>query len=180
MKDEASLEGALGAMRMAPCPHCRRTGALIGHGSLRGYTERGSEILLRGRRVFCSNRGRRFGCGRTFSLLLATTLAGFVVRTFTLFGFAKTVLDGFSPRAAWLHVCDGAFSLSSAYRLWRRLATAQSALRTQLSRELPAPPSTARHPLAQLLGHLAALLGADGPDPFAAFQDRLQRGLFAQ
>jgi MSHA biogenesis protein MshM len=38
---------------------------------LRGYAERASELVFRGRRVFCSNRGQRLGCGRTFSVLLS-------------------------------------------------------------------------------------------------------------
>jgi hypothetical protein len=37
----------------------RLRGTLIGHGLLRGYAERSSEVVVRGRRVFCSNRGLR-------------------------------------------------------------------------------------------------------------------------
>jgi hypothetical protein len=153
---------------------------LIGHGFLRGYAERGSESLVRGRRLFCSNRGLRPGCGRTFSVKLTTVFAGFVVRTLTLWGFAKAVVGGLTRRAAWLR--EGALSLSSGYRLWRRLCAAQSALRARLYREAPAPPSTACEPLAQLLAHFGVVVGvgadAETSDPFAGFQLHLQRGLF--
>ncbi len=178
-RDEPALVGVLLGIKLVACPHCRRSGGLIGHGFLRGYAERGSERVVRGRRFFCSNRALRFGCGRTFSVALTTVLAGFVVRTLTLLCFALAVLGGLTRRAAWLGVAGGAFSLSSGYRLWRRLQAAQSALRARLSRETPVPACAAREPLAQLFAHFVAVLGgSDDADLFAAFQARTQRGLF--
>ena len=155
-----------------------RIGALIGHGFLRGYAERGSELEVRGRSFFCSNRSLRWGCGRTFSVALVTVLAGFVVRTLTLFRFAQGVLGGRTRRAAWLCEASGAFSLSSGYRLWRRLQGAQTGLRSWLSREVKAPLCGAREPLAQVLAHFEAVLGEGEPDLFAAFQSHAQRALF--
>jgi hypothetical protein len=163
------------------CPHCNKSGTLIGHGYLRGYAERGQERMVRGRRLFCSDRHRRPGCGRTFSVKLSTVIAGFVVRTLTLFRFASAVLGGLTRRAAWLCAAGGALSLSSGYRLWRRLSAAQSALRARLCREAPAPASSAREPLAQLFAHLAVVgAGVAGTDSdlFATFQLSLERGLF--
>jgi hypothetical protein len=120
------------------------------------------------------------GCGRTFSVKLSTVLSGFVVRTLTLFCFATAVLGGLTRRAAWLTAACGALSLSSGYRLWRRLNTAQSALRARLCREVPAPASTARESLAELVAHLALAAGAAAAtvDVFAAFQERYEQGLF--
>ena len=178
VKDEPALAGVLLGIKLVACPHCRRSGALIGHGFLRGYAERSSGQVVRGRRFFCSNRALRPGCGRTFSVALMTVLGGFVVRTFTLFCFAQAVLSGLTRRAAWLCEASGAFSLSSGYRLWRRIAGAQSALRTRLSREAPAPQCAAREPLARLLAHFAVVLGNDQPDLFTAFQSHLQNTLF--
>jgi hypothetical protein len=182
VNDEPALAAVLDGIKVVACPHCRQTGALIGHGHLRGYSECGSERVVRGRRVFCSNRGRRTGCGRTFSVTLATMLCGFLVRTLTLWNFARAVVGGLSRRAAWLLAAGSALSLTSGYRLWTRLRTAQSALRARLCRVLPAPPSTAREPLAQLFAHLGIVLRAsDAPvtsNLFAVFQERLQCGLF--
>src|SRR5690606_18555411 len=158
---------------------CRQSGTLIGHGFLRGYAERGSGLVVRGRRIFCSNRGKRPGCGRTFSVKLGCVLSGFVVRTLTLWCFVQAVLGGLTLRAAWLVEAAGALSLSSGYRLWRRLSAAQSALRVRLCREAPAPASTAREPLAQLVQHLAVAIGDSGEtDLFAAYQSHLGQGLF--
>ncbi len=150
---------------------------MIGHGFLRGYGERGSEVVVRGRRVFCSNRGQRPGCGQTFSVLLSTMLSGFTVRALTLFCFAKAVLVGLTRRAAWLREARGALPLSSGYRLWRRLHEAQATLRGRLCRVAPPPDSAARAPLAQLLQHLVLVVGASEADPFSALQNKLQQGL---
>ena len=133
--------------------------------------------MLRGRRFFCSNRALRFGCGRTFSVALTDVLCGFVVRTLTLFCFAQAVLAGLTRRAAWLREASGAFSLTSGYRLWRRLQGAQSALRSRLSREAPAPLCAAREPLAQLLAHFALVLGDGESELFAAYQAQVQSAL---
>lgn len=163
------------------CPHCKRSGTLIGHGYLRGYAERGQEREVRGRRLFCSDRGRRPGCGRTLSVKLATVVAGFVVRTLTLFRYASAVAFGLTRRAAWLGAAGGALSVSSGYRLWRRLSAAQSALRARLCREAPPPPSSAREPLAAFVAYLALVVGAVATaaehDLFAAFQRHFGWGL---
>jgi hypothetical protein len=65
-------------------------------------------------------------------VVLSTVLPGFVVRTLTLWCFAKPVLGGLTRRAAWLCEVGSALGLSSAYRLWQRLCSAQSALRARL------------------------------------------------
>jgi hypothetical protein len=72
----------------------------------------------------------------------------------------------------------GTLSLSSAYRLWRRLGNAQSALRSRLCSEAPAPGCASRESLAQLVAHLGAVLGDAPIDLLAAYQHRTQRGVF--
>jgi len=164
------------AIKLWACPHCGRTGTLIGHGFLRGYAEWGSTQVVRGRRLFCSDRHRRPGCGRTFSVLMATVLAGFVVRTLMLFRFVEQVLSGLTRKAAWQAVARGALSLSSGYRLWRRLKDEQGALRSRLCRECAPPACDHAEPLAALLGHLRAVVPAAGC-LFAGFQVHFQRDL---
>lgn len=142
--------------------------------------ERGSEVVVRGRRIYCSNRGQRPGCGRTFSVLLSTVLAGFVVRTATLFRFASAVLGGLTRRSAWLSTVAGALSMTSGYRLWHRLHGAQSWLRARLWGEKPAPTCAAREPLAQLWAHASVVVDAAETaetDLLQALQLRLQRGI---
>jgi len=54
-------------LKSVSCPHCRAVDNLNRHGFLRGYAEEGSDRVVRCWRIFCSNRGRRRGCGRTHS-----------------------------------------------------------------------------------------------------------------
>lgn len=105
-------------------------------------------------------------------------ITGSVVGTLTLWCFLQAVLSGLTRRAAWLGVAAGVLSVSSGYRLWRRLCAAQSALRARLSRHAPAPPCTAREPLAQLCAHLRVVVGTGDTDLFSVVQSRLQHGLF--
>ena len=113
-------------------------------------------------------------------MLLSMVLSGFVVRTLTLFCFATAVLGGLTRRAAWLREAQGALSLSSGYRLWRRLSEAQGALRGRLCHVAPPPDSAASEPLAQLLAHLLLVVGQGEADPFSALQNRLQQGLLGR
>src|SRR5207247_1421567 len=57
------------------CPHCKAVGTLIRHGYLRGFDEGNSQRkTIRARRIFCSNRNARPGCGRTFSVWAAAKI----------------------------------------------------------------------------------------------------------
>ena len=177
LANEAELSEASLGIKLWACPHCRRHGTLTRHGFLRGYDERGPGRVLRGRRVFCSNRYRSLGCGRTFSLLLAAVVAGFVVRAPTLFRFALGFTSGLTRKAAWLAACAGAMSLSSGYRLLRRLRNAQSALRTRLCQHCPPPACAHPEPLAALVAHFRAAF-SHAVCPFCDFQAQLCCGLF--
>jgi hypothetical protein len=169
------------AKQMA-CPHCRRQGTLVGHGLLTGYAERGSERVLRGRRLLCSARYSAQGCGRTFSVLLATVVAGFTARTETISALLEQVVAGLSRKAAWERVQSTArdapgLSLRSGYRLWDRLLAAQSTIRAALFDRTPPPASSDARPIAQMLTHLHHVLGDTGC-VLASFQLVMQRGLF--
>lgn len=55
------------------CKHCHQTHQLISHGFIR-KKQVGAAPEAVGKRVFCSNRNRRSGCGRTTQLYLDATL----------------------------------------------------------------------------------------------------------
>jgi len=171
---EEQLDECVRQAKLWPCPRCGRVSALVGHGLLVGYGEDGSFPVKRGRRFFCSNRHRRHGCGRTFSVLLDQVLCGFVVRALTLFDFVVAIVSGLALAAAWKRAAAARFSKTSGYRLWRRLRRAQPDIRGRLSCLSRPPPSTAAEPWAQLLAHLRQELGEQA---FACFQSRLQLDL---
>ena len=180
VRSHDELDEALLGAKLAACPHCGAVGTLNGHGVLSGYDEGGQGRIVRGRRFFCSNRHRRPGCGRTFKVLLAGVLSGFVVTAATLRLFVLSVVAGASRKAAWERVASSgrsALSLRSAYRLWRRLERARPHLATRLCSVQSPPASSAALPMAQLFAHLEAVL-ATAACVFAGFQHRFQTSLF--
>jgi hypothetical protein len=182
VRDRLALEDLLARAKQISCPHCHRAGMLVGHGLLTGYAERGNDREIRGRRLLCSARFRRSGCGRTFSVLIATVVARFTARTPTISALLDAVVSGLSRKAAWegLQQSVGGtpgLSLRSGYRLWDRLVAAQSRIRTALCGLAPPPATTDARPIAQLLAHLRRALGGGGC-VLAAFQFAFQRGVF--
>lgn len=163
--DETELARLTGQAKQWNCPHCGQRGTLNAHGFLRGGAEnRLGKDALRGRRFFCSDRGRRPGCGRTYSVLLAQMLRKVSVRTGGFWRFCRGRLSGLSVLAAW-EEARCAFSPESAYRWWRRWRKAEPTVRTHLFRGREPPGSLS-----------AALTGAYGAvDPLAVFQARAQR-----
>lgn len=148
------------------CPHCGRQGTFNAHGSLLGLAEHGpGKDALRGRRFLCSNRRRRPGCGRTWSVRLGNLLHRFSVRTAQLWRFCLGLLAGLGVPAAWERARNG-FSLESAYRWRRQWQQGELTLRTLLWR--------GREPPGGMAATLSEVYG--GNDPLACFQVREQRG----
>lgn len=178
VRDGSELEVLRRNSKLTACPHCGQIGTLNAHGWLRGYGAKGSARVERGRRFYCSDRFRRAGCGRTFSMLLASFLGGFVVVTETLWSFVTGVLRGLSRKAAWAQAAGTFFAGSTGYRLWRRIQLAQVALRARLCEVSPPPACEDAVPLAQLVQHLRAVAAAEEREcPFAVFQYRFQQHL---
>ena len=149
------------------CPRCGCRGTFNGHGALRGLAQSGpGKDAVRGRRFLCSGRGRRPGCGRTWSVVLATVLRQFSVRTAALWRFCLELLGGLGVPAAWERARTG-FSLESAYRWRRRWRQGEPARRSWLCRGRGPPPE-------DLAKAIVAVCGA--ADPLAVFQQREQRG----
>jgi hypothetical protein len=133
-------------------------GTLNGHDWLRGCEESGpGKDCVRGKRLFCSNRGRRGGCGLTVSVMLGQNLRRFRVRSGPLWTLLRRLMGGASVSRAWegLEKC---FSLESAHRYRRALLRGQHRLRERMSRER-SPPLGAAGELGVLLQHLESVLG---------------------
>jgi hypothetical protein len=148
---------------------------LIRHGVLRGYDEGDSQrMAIRARRVFCSNRHRRSGCGRTFSVWLADTIRRLSVTTHALWRFLQRVVAG-SIAAASRAVADCRRSDRTWQRIWKRFDLGQSKLRTALSACCPPPdqPTASRRSASQVVAHLQAAF-PNAHCPIADFQHSLR------
>ena len=122
--------------------------------------------------MFCSNRGRRGGCGRTFSLLLADVLPRHTFTAAWVWPWLVELLAGLSLKAA-AEKLRLPFALESVYRLRRKLRRRLDDLRARLCREQPPPTSPQSDPLLQTVEHLRAVFAGPGCPP-ATFQLHFQ------
>lgn len=142
----------LSRLKLRPCPHCQSTGNLNAHGYLRGYGE-GSTRIIRGRRIFCSNRGRNKGCGKTHSLTLPSILPSFQFLANILWQFLSLILLGNTMRHAFLK-SFGYINTSRPYSLWKRCTMVQPQIRHRLTLLCHPPPSLQKNPFLQVIEHL--------------------------
>ena len=173
-EDAAHQEQTLAKIKLMKCPVCGCGTYLICNGLLWGNDPHGQGIrrVQRGQRVLCSKRGRRGGCGRSFSIHLADILPRRSIDSHLLSALLKAILDcAGCVHRAWQ---SGArlFSLSRAYRLWREFGLAQSRLRPRLCQCTGPPESNASEPPLQLVAHLRSAFSVS--DPIGAFQAHFQ------
>ena len=172
-RNDAEWMAIVERLKQTPCPHCKAVGTLIRHGFLRGYDESSTRAKTeRARRIFCSNRNARRGCGRTFSVWLADKIRRLGLTSGALWRFLKHAAAG--PVVAAIRTADGHLSDRTWQRIWKRFDQAQCHIRTALSAccsppQLPGAQRPAEHALAHLL---AAFPNA--PCPIAAFQHALR------
>lgn len=171
-RSDAEWHAIAERLKLTPCPHCQVVGALNRHGALAGFDESNPRPTVRARRVFCSNRNARPGCGRTFSVWLADKIRRLNLTTAALGRFLqRAVTDGIG---AAIGAADGQRSERTWWRVWRRFRLGQSAIRTALAGRCPPPELPAEHrPAAHVLAHLHAAF-PDAPCPIAAFQQTLR------
>jgi hypothetical protein len=166
-------------LKQMPCPHCKSVGTLIRHGCLYGFDESSPRReTLRARRIFCSNRNARRGCGRTFSVWLADKIRRLSLTTDALWQFLQVALA--SGILAAGHAVHGRLSDRTWQRIWKRFHHAQSKIRTALCGRCPPPESPPRppsNPTRLTAAHVLAHLQAAFPDahcPIADFQHSMQ------
>ena len=173
-RSEEEVEEVLAKLKTTACPHCKQVGSLIRHGFLRGYDPmhlRGKTV--RARRVFCNNRNRSTGCGRTFSVWIADKIKRLFLTADSLWEFLQQAVRTGNKLQAFQSL-GSRLSDSAAYRIWKRFDKAQSAIRTAL-RSLCRPPQiTSKQPAQLTLAHLRAAFKQHPLDPLGAFQVTLQ------
>lgn len=173
-RDEAEWATLVERLKLTACPHCRVVGMLIRHGVLIGFDDSGDRQTVRARRVFCSNRHRRYGCGRTVSVWFAGKIRRLSLTTRTVWAFLRQAVAGSiaaAVREAKHARCDRTFR-----RVWKRFQRSQSAIRTALLARGP-PPGLAivspRPAAAEVLAHLQTLFPCS-QCPIAAFQSAMR------
>lgn len=111
--------------------------------------------------MFCSDRGRRGGCGRTFALFFASVLPRHSVTAALLARLLVGLLQGAALKSA-AEALRAPFALETFYRLMRRLRRRLDVVRTCLCRQQAAPASGHADALLHTLEHLHAVFPAAG------------------
>jgi len=173
-RDSDDFTAIVERLKQTPCPHCKVVGMLIRHGSLSGFDDSNPRPIVRARRIFCSNRNARRGCGRTFSIWVADKIRRLSMTAGTLWRFLRAAVAG--SIAAARQAADCQRSERTWQRIWKRFDLGQSQIRTALSARCPPPdlPAEPTHrPAAQVLAHLRTAF-PDADCPIAAFQQALR------
>jgi hypothetical protein len=166
-------------LKQMSCPHCKVVGMLIRHSCLYGFDESSPQRkTLRARRIFCSNRNARSGCGRTFSVWLADKIRRLGLTTDALWQFLQYAVAGSMLAAVRAVNCQ--LSDRTLQRIWKRFNQGQSKIRTALRGRCPPPELPPRppvkpacHPAAQVLAHLQIAF-PDAHCPITAFQHTMR------
>jgi hypothetical protein len=172
-RSDEDREAVAERLKLMPCPHCRAVDTLIRHGFLYGFDDSSPpRRTVRARRVFCSNRNARPGCGRTCTVWRADKIRRLSLTTGSLWRFLQRVA-GAGIRAA-IRAADPQRSDRTWHRLWKRFDLGQCKIRTALSRRCPPPDlPAAPRPAAHTLAHLHAAFPA-ALCPIAAFQQTMR------
>ena len=161
-------------LKQIQCPHCKAIGFLILHGFLYGYNESSDEPKnIRGHRIFCSNRKNRNGCGKTFSILFAGLLKNHTVTARSFWNFFKKLLKHINIFRTF-KITQPSFSISSAYRLFKKFSFSQSKIRTNLIQKKPPPAiKNTIAPIIETIMHIKHAFNKNH-NPIESFQNHFQ------
>jgi transposase-like protein len=120
------------------CKHCGQTHQLVSHGFIRKKRAAGDPYPV-GKRVFCSNRHHRTGCGHTMQLYLDSTLRYMHHVGSALVAFVLLLLAGVSITLAYTQATH-AQTPRHAYRWLHRIEAQMSNHRSLLHQPLLAQP----------------------------------------
>jgi len=173
VQSEDAFAGVRLQLKFFPCPSCNRVGCLILHGFLYGYQNKDGGI--RGKRVFCSNRNLRTGCGRSFSIIFSSIIKQITITAESVWNFIRLIDIGKGKTIvhAFRQVLQDICSHRTAYRLRKRFIRGQSSIRSFLNRIIPHPPLNSGDPSRQTIAHLEAAFPT-ASNPIAAFQTFFQ------
>jgi hypothetical protein len=136
-----------------PCPHCEQIGTLNRHSLLCGNDPDAADAQRqRGQRAYCSRRGQRGGCGRSFSFFFAEVLPRHTVPAMSPWRLLVGMLGGVSLKRAAESIA-WPLALETAYALVRRVRGRLDQWRTRLCRRRAPPPSVQTDPAGQTVEH---------------------------
>lgn len=161
-------------IKLTQCIHCGMTGMLILHGYLYGLDEYRSRSI-KGRRVYCSNRNNRKGCGRTILYRIIDYLQRTLISTDMAWQFLEHILMGSSIENSYNSLdpqCE--LSLSTFFRFWRNFKLQTHAIRTSIADKFNLKKISEPTQYRETLRHLSLLLSGGSTNPVAQYQKVFQ------
>jgi hypothetical protein len=147
------------------------TGMLILHGFVYGYDGYRTTHVIKARRIFCSNRNRRKGCGRTLSYYLIEFLCRTLISARIAWQFLASILSGTSIEKAYDALDpECVLSISTFYRFWARFKISQYIIRTFIANYYTLSEIPATSPVLETLHHIRIHLSDQRLDPIAHYQ----------
>ena len=161
----------------AHCVHCKQAHQLISHGFVY-QKQTHAEPAAIGKRVFCSNRNRHTGCGRTMRLYLDATVRYLHYAGSQVVAFVLALMAGMTVQRAYDRA-TGTADPRNAYRWLNRLGAQLSTYRSlshQPRLQNVDDPVTAHRPVRQTLlaATFRSLLPYFVPPLCASYQRQLQ------
>lgn len=101
------------------CPHCSESHFLISHGFVYKKTITTLKKII-GKRIFCSNRFNKKGCGRTFQIYLSLYIPRLHYSADELNLFTKSLISGDSISLSYTNA-TGALEYRNSYRWLKKL-----------------------------------------------------------
>jgi hypothetical protein len=117
------------------CRHCSKDDQWVSHGFVR-KVRRGRVIATVGKRVFCSNRDSRQGCGRTQQLYLSSGIPNMHYSTLQVALFVTQLLAGCTVEDAYCEAVDNA-DARQAWRWVSRLTVKVGVFRRRVKPSFP-------------------------------------------
>ena len=172
---KVELGGVGHTLKLKQCEHCRMTGMLILHGFIYGYDEYRTRHRIKGRRVFCSNRNNRKGCGRTLSYLLIDFIKRTLISTGIAWQFLRDILLGKSIEKAYTSLDpECVLSLPTFFRFWKNFKLQTHTIRTFIANRYPLLKISESTPYNETIRHLSILFSEGDINPIAQYQRLFQ------
>ena len=160
------------------CPCCSRDEFLVSHGFT--HKIRHDKQRRTGKRIFCSNRYGRFGCGSTFSLTHSANIPGYQYLAIHLTVFITCLIGGI-PIAKAYKIATNSDEPRHAYRWLDKLKRKLPDFRLLVKRPNKPQPEQPRRKskrLNILLPTIQSIVNITGPNLCTDYQYQQQASFF--
>jgi len=159
------------SIKLTNCPHCRKIGMLILFGYLRGYNEKHNKNI-RAHRIFCSNRNKRTGCGKTFSVYYSNFIKNITIGSDIGWQFLENMLITEHIEKSYLNLISLSsisLELSTLFRFWKKFITSLYKIRTNLINTFSLNKTITKNATLETINHLSTHLSYSAKSPISVY-----------